>query len=626
MICPRCQRDCGDSTVCNSCGMVLKTKINNDEININFNEHINKRDTTPKKVTPTTAIQNGVNHNNNTNINKKINVKTPTPPKESSETVLLVESNQNQNGNKYQNIWDNSKVDVLIQERNDKKFRNAKAVKIVLVVILVALVLAFGAVTLSDKFMDTTTTTISKMSNIIIQNGVQTVAFEDGTQYSIPNSIKYDNDNSPCKVSTVDGDIVVLIDNQNTLHICTETINKSIENVETMLLSSDGTGLLYLKNAINLSSTKYYSDVTSGDLYYYNFKTDKNMFISSNVLDSCLAISPSGKSFSYVKNYEEKLDSKDSNNDSLSFECYVCTDYGNKSEDEPFKGYSNGANNPVILALSDDAKIRYWYDVANPKVDEYAFYVSLKKSKKDKSDNSTHNVTLDDLKYIKFSQDCSQVLLVNSNGSYIISSNSDETTISNERVTSLINLNSVQRMTISNDFSECYMLTEGNSLLYVDENYDVKNLSSGNFSTMVFSEDCNYYVAKKTNTNSLFRVNTLDGSTETVSDDVDVYTISKDGSTVYYLGQDKNLYAYQDGKSKTIGTQVSSNFVTFDSFAYYIMNGILYRYDGETVTKVSDNSNVTNIYTYTDSVLFQDSSNKCYFIDSNLEISEVELF
>ncbi|MCC8070063.1 MAG: hypothetical protein LIO71_09995 [Ruminococcus sp.] len=603
MKCPRCKQECDDSVICKYCG----TKLNNlSNLNISFNDNIKK-------------VDDGSNNNYVLDEPMPKSNDVSTNYNDDENTILSVSKSKKQN---YNNIWDNSKVDDIIHEQNTKKIKQGQTIQIVLLIVIILIIILMGIVVVMDKL--STISNNKQVSNIVNIQGNYTIVFENGKSYDMNSFSKRVNGESFIYEST-NGSTVAIIDNNSNLHIYTQDINQTIDDVNYVQISANGDGIVYIKNAIVVSS-KYKNGLMAGELCYYNIKDNTNKKIDSNVLNNYITISPNGSTISYLKNYEEKLDKDDSNKDTISFECIVCTDYGTNKSDEAFKGFTDSANNPIILAISDDGNIIYWYDVLSPNLNEYPLYISVKKSKNNKSDNnSNHNVGNDqDSQTLTFTSTCDELLLCKDNATYLLDANGNETKILDEQITSILDVDIINNIAITDTFVGHYFVTEENNLYFMESTDNIKCLSSGNFQDIILSTDKNFFCGKKLNTNSLFRVNTSDLSSENISDNVETFAISNDGLSVYYLEKDGTLYIYEDGLSNVIASQVSENFFLIDDILYYIDDNHLYYYDGSNSTQIDEDNNVVEIYPYTNHVLFKTDKNKLFMIDEKFEISEIQ--
>ena len=517
-------------------------------------------------------------------------------------------------------IWENSQIDDAIEKQHLLQIHKKHTLKIVIISVILIAIFTIVIVFLlksGDKI-----DSMDKVSNIVYIDNKCTVIFDDGTNYSIDIGLKHDGSTGePYIQSSFNGSTLAIIDSNSSLHIITKYCHQVVNDVECATVSFNGDGVVYVSNAVDVGSVRN-KKLRSGELCYFNTLKNENKKIDSDVLNDYLAISSNGKAFSYVTKYTENIDDNNPKNNSLSFECHVCTNYGKSKEDKSFKGFSENAVNPVIVALSDDGNIRYWYDIQKVDTAKCPLYVSYKQSKSKKSDNMIGTIEEDMSKQkMIFSYDSSEILLSKNDETSITDKNGNQTTLFGTMIDSILN-NTVNNNTIlDTSFLEKYYSTIGNDVVYIDSYGTTNSLSNGGFTDITISDDGSFFVAKKVNTTSLFKVDINNGNQETISKDVLSYVILKD--MVYYVDNSNEMFLYSDNISNSIANSVNQNIFVCNDLLYYISNNHLYYRSADGTTEIDNNQNVVEAYPYSDSVIFKNSFQECFMVSKDFNIFKV---
>lgn len=315
--------------------------------------------------------------------------------------------------------------------------------------------------------------------------------------------------------------------------------------------SDNGKGVLYLKDTEPDSS----GDCHIGTLmHYFNGKTTA---VADEVVDYALCISPNGRTIAYIKYYSDG-----------EFTSYYSVNGG-----APRKL----GENLLPLAISDNAKFIYYAKVYSLDDEDVVLYVKTSKNniKLGEIDTGSTHITC------LFNNDYSELIYSFDNKSYITVDGKDKQKLGNREMHGMLQRKGAQaksesfpflgfRMVYSMDtFAGTAMQTSDYEIVYLNNNYEVSKIASDvmqyavavDGKTLAYISDGSLYVAK-------IGPDAAENAIEIDSmEDVTEIDISADGSLLYYINSEDELYCLKGkdfSKSKKIADDVYNAGYCFD--------------------------------------------------------------
>lgn len=398
----------------------------------------------------------------------------------------------------------------------------------------------------------------------------------------------------------------------------------------TPVLSMDGSKAAILAD---------YSREDGGSLYLIDSKGEK--FIDDNVYYFVMA--PSGRAVAYLKDYDSSENSATvmlyNGRKAVKIKSEISTGYldegslvispgGNAVAYLEFDDYNeftsyislNGrepkklGKYQLVAALSDNAKYIYYIEMDE---DRYTgeFYVKTGNNKVKLASDA------DELGSLMFNEDCSQLLFHFEKKTYLTIKGREKIKILNNRAYPLLPSNAVKMNHIGDniiygiDSFSNKLLEASEDIYYLNSRYETNKISDRNYKALISNDmkklvyldysECLHIVTKLNSKNP--KDVELDAS-----DDVVNFTISEDGSTIYYVNEDDELYSISvSNRPNKVADDVSKyNLVALGNKIYFLTDyydtGALYYTTGKRKTAIRNADEVSYAYRLGNGLVYQE--------------------
>lgn len=377
------------------------------------------------------------------------------------------------------------------------------------------------------------------------------------------------------------------------------------EDVEQFSISSDGKYICYIKD-VN-------EDYTSGDLYIYDIKKEKERKIDNHVYPYYVSLSPNGKYVAYLRNYE-------SNTDNVLYLAGI--------QKEPEKIDKDGA---IPLGVMNNGKNLY-YVTDN---DKLYFY--------DDDDSKKISSHLGSMLY--FNNDLTEVIFVEEGDTYYYTSKMDEP----KKVckhefynvfTSATYVGTDIGIAIKDSLKNSILITELGIYWFDKEGEDTHRITSNadlymtseNEKKLVYLDDGKIYIVDKFGDD-------IDPKCVFDKEEANKFVISKDLSRIYAVAGNELYYVKNAKKAELITDELEENehynySASSGSVAYcenqdkifFIEDGVLYSAGTKKNSKKEIAEDVVFVYQYCDTVCYYtedaDGNRACYLVkkDENVKL------